>query len=121
MKELSKQICEICGIPYAVFMKHNLTNAAIKTYLNFSRPENFVKLLEIISRKAGVLFCHNGTYFGCSIHYGFDETFEAVEGDLAKNFLNTLLVQHCRNSYYPKLLELDEIKQAIKEANWKYD
>ena len=106
IKELSKQICEICGI---------------ENYVDFGEAENFIKLLGVISRKATVLFSHNGIYFGCSIYYGFDAIFEAVKGSLTKNFLNTLLVQHYKNSYYPKLLELEPIKQSIREAEWKYD
>lgn len=78
---------------------------------------NFVKLLEIVSKKSSVSFCHNGTYYGCSIHYFFDHIFEAVEGTLQHNFLNTLLVQDLRNPCKPKLLE--QIKQAIKNEQWE--
>lgn len=78
---------------------------------------NFVKLLEIVSKKSSVSFCHNGTYYGCSIHYFYKDIFEAVEGTLQRNFLNTLLVQDLRNPCKPKLLE--QIKQAIKNGQWE--
>lgn len=78
---------------------------------------NFVKLLEIVSKKSSVSFCHNGTYYGCSIHYFYKDIFEAVEGTLQHNFLNTLLVQDLRNPCKPKLLE--QIKQAIKNEQWE--
>ncbi len=121
-KELSKQICEICEMePETLTVNRGFTKKEVEAYPDFGEPENFMKLLEIISRKAGVLFCHNGVYFGCSVHYGFDEKFEAIKGNLAKNFLNTLIVQHDKNSYYPKLFELEEIKQVIREAEWKYE
>ena len=118
-KNLSEKICKICGIKPITYHDYELNE--YEAYPDFGEPENFVKLLEIISRKATVLFSHNGVYFGCSIHYGFDEIFEAVKGSLAKNFLNTLTLLPCRNTYYPKLLELEEIKQAIRKAEWKYD
>ncbi len=118
-KLLSEQICEICGIKPKTYQDYELNEYEL--YPDFSEPENFVELLEIISEKATVLFSHNGVYFGCSIHYGFDAIFEAVKGSLAKNFLNTLIRQHYSNSYYPKLLDLEPIKQSIREAEWKYD
>ena len=103
MANLSQQLCEICGI---------------KKTVDFTKPENFVRLLEIVSKKASVSFCHNGTYYGCSIHYFFKDIFEAVEGTLQHNFLNTLLVQDLRNPCKPKLLE--QLKQAIRETEWVY-
>ena len=80
---------------------------------------NFEKLLEIVSKKASVSFCHNGTYYGCSIYYFFKDIFEAVEGTLQHSFLNTLLVQDLRNPCKPKLLE--QIKQTIRAEEWKYE
>ena len=88
-------------------------------YPDFEQPENFVKLLEIVSRRSSVSFCHNGSYFGCSIHYYFKDIFEADKGNIQHNFLNTLLKQDLRNPCKPKLLE--QIKQSIREAEWVYD
>lgn len=48
----------------------------------------------------------------------FKDIFEAVEGTLQHSFLNTLLVQDLRNPCKPSLLE--QIKQAIREADWEY-
>ena len=78
-----------------------------------------MKLLEIVSKKSGVSFCHNGTYFGCSIHYFIADIFEADIGTIPHNFLNTLLKQHLRNPCKPKLLE--QLKQAIRAEVWKYE
>lgn len=136
-KTLSEQLCEICGIkPYNYLVdyagnyepfetldeaekfskKHG--NAPLElNYYDFENPKNFMKLLEIVSKKASVSFCHNGTYYGCSIHYFFKDIFEAVEGTLQHNFLNTLLVQDLRNPCKPKLLE--QIKQDIRQAYWE--
>lgn len=96
-----------------------LTLVVKKVYPDFEQPENFVKLLEIVSKKSSVSFCHNGTYFGCSIHYFISDIFEAIEGTIPHNFLNTLLKQHLRNSCKPKLLE--QLKQAIRETEWVYE
>lgn len=106
-KSLSEQIFEACGV--------NTNKYAYPDFEN--NNNNFVKLLEIVSKKASVSFCHNGTYYGCSIHYFFKDIFEAVEGTLQHSFLNTLLVQDLRNPCKPKLLE--QIKQAIREADWE--
>ena len=123
MTNLSKELCEICGLKYCkekvVINNGQTPNVDIKPfYLDFEQPENFVKLLEIISKKSSVSFCHNGTYFGCSIHYFCTEVFEADIGTIPHNFLNTLLKQHLRNPCKPKLLE--QLKQAIRETEWVY-
>lgn len=143
-KTLSEQICEVCGIePIYHFYDESvdpildeyLTKQEIlKQYVSEQTPfedykkyeiypdfennnNNFMKLLEIVSKKASVSFCHNGIYYGCSIHYFFKDIFEAVEGTLQHNFLNTLLVQDLRNPCKPKLLE--QIKEAIRQADWE--
>lgn len=140
MTNLSKELCEICGIKplYRVEGLETLQTEttlhliqlarknsdfeeidAVPIYPDFEQPENFVKLLEIISKKSSVSFCHNGTYFGCSIHYFCTEVFEADIGTIPHNFLNTLLKQHLRNPCKPKLLE--QLKQAIRETEWVYE
>lgn len=134
-KSLSQQLCEACGIKkkrvpdftcnkckYLIDNEckrgDNPCNHYKYVYPDFeNNNNNFVKLLEIVSKKSSVSFCHNGTYYGCSIHYFFKDIFEAVEGTLQHNFLNTLLVQDLRNPCKPKLLE--QIKQAIKNEQWK--
>ena len=115
-KNLSQQLCELCGIKPEIIEDYDSNEYEI--YPDFeNNNNNFVKLLEIVSKKTSVSFCHNGTYYGCSIHYFFDHIFEAVEGTLQHNFLNTLLVQDLRNPCKPKLLE--QIKQAIKNEQWE--
>ena len=135
-KSLSEKICEECGIKKKRVELYNckgckyLINNECERGDNPCKPpykyvypdfennnNNFVKLLEIVSKKASVSFCHNGTYYGCSIHYFFKDIFEAVEGTLQHSFLNTLLVQDLRNPCKPKLLE--QIKQAIRKAKWE--
>ena len=117
MTNLSKELCEICGIE----AKLDGSNPALSgqpVYPDFEQPENFVKLLEIVSKKSSVSFCHNGTYFGCNIHYFCTEVFEADIGAIPHNFLSTLLKQHLSNPCKPKLLE--QLKQAIRETEWVY-
>lgn len=118
MTNLSKELCEICGIK----PKLDGSNSALSVqpvYPDFEQPTNFVKLLEIVSKKSSVSFCHNGTYFGCSIHYFISDIFEADIGTIPHNFLNALLKQHLRNPCKPKLLE--QLKQAIRAEEWKYE
>ena len=130
MTNISKELCEICGIePKKVEKRCKECNLNMEEcgcfdcckeiYPDFEQPENFVKLLEIVSRRSSVSFCHNGSYFGCSIHYYFKDIFEADKGNIQHNFLNTLLKQDLRNPCKPKLLE--QIKQSIREAEWVYD
>lgn len=114
---LSRQLCEICGIEPKIIEDYDSNEYEI--YPNFEQPENFVKLLEIVSKKSSVSFCHNGTYFGCSIHYFIADIFEADTGTIPHNLLNTLLKQHLRNPCKPKLLE--QLKQSIREAEWDYE
>lgn len=138
MTNLSEELCRICGIKplYKVMLNGIMLDITddkelaecsafknggviVDIYPDFEQPENFVKLLEIISKKSSVSFCHNGTYFGCSIHYFCTEVFEADIGTIPHNFLNTLLKQHLRNPCKPKLLE--QLKQAIRETEWVYE
>ena len=135
-KDLSKKLCELCGIkpkffalmqseenweeiPESVYYKIKDCSTTKIIYPDFTKPENFVRLLEIVSRRSSVSFCHNGSYFGCSIHYYFNEIFEADIGNIQYNFLNTLLKQDLRNPCKPKLLE--QLKQSIREAEWVYE
>ena len=134
-KDLSKQLCELCGIKPKKVKKCRAgeccidfpccegrwgdSSCYIEQTIDFTKPENFVRLLEIVSRRSSVSFCHNGSYFGCSIHYYFNEIFEADIGNIQYNFLNTLLKQDLRNPCKPKLLE--QLKQSIREAEWVYD
>lgn len=140
-KNLSRELCEICGIKpmyrikdinalyneynYDEFCEMRLNKGLLiptgtkAVFPDFTQPENFVKLLEIVSKKAGISFCHNGSYFGCSIHYSFKDIFEADMGTIQHNFLNTLLKQDLRNPCRPTLLEC--IKEAIKSEDWKYE
>lgn len=109
---------EICEDDYTPDTNHRNWKEAEAVYPDFeNNNNNFAKLLEIVSKKSSVSFCHNGTYYGCSIHYFFKDIFEAVEGTLQHNFLNTLLVQDLRNPCKPKLLE--QIKQSIKNEQWE--
>lgn len=117
MTNLSKELCEICGIEPEIIEDYDSNEYEI--YPDFTQAANFVKLLEIVSKKSSVSFCHNGTYFGCSIHYFIADIFEADIGTIPHNFLNTLLKQHLRNPCKPKLLE--QLKETIRETEWVYE
>lgn len=100
--DLSRQLCELCGIEYEktitddpeAFVPYKLT-------LDFTKPENFVRLLELKP-------------------YGARTIFYIVT--------KTVVAQHLtgvynRNDFIFCLKScLDEsIKQAIREAEWVYE
>lgn len=78
MTNLSKELCEICKIPFCEEYVYKL---------DFTKPENFVKLREIVTKLT------------------------------TENFLKSLVMrlEFVTDSYS------DEIKQAIREAEWVYD
>lgn len=143
-KELSKKLCELCGIEPKIryhvkiagtvykiskdnVLKHSgiFKNAGIKVgkvtknYPDFTKPENFVKLLEIVSRIADVSFCPGNDYFRCIISYAYYGCSSVDKYTIQRSFLNNLLKQNLRNPCKPNFLE--QIKQAIREAQWLYD
>ncbi len=102
-KELSKQICEICGL---------------ENYVDFGKAENFVKLLRTVSKKVDVIFSVRNGNFECAIYAGFftDESFE-------NNFLNALvrIIKNDPITYGCNYFTQESIKQSIREAEWKYE
>lgn len=50
MTNLSKELCEVCGIEPKTTEDYNLNE--YKAYPDFEQPENFVKLYEIISKQS---------------------------------------------------------------------
>lgn len=108
-KELSKQICEICGIPFEKSVNLGWTYPKYKySYLDFSEAENFVKLLELKILN------------GCSL-WAFLSLKDAFV-DKRTTFLNLLcsiLSGEVKNFLDENTI--NSIKQAIREAEWKYE
>lgn len=89
-KEISRQICEECGIDLQ---------------LDFSKPENFVKLLELELPSKWTLF-HYFTYEGNygAPRFGFTDR---------SNFLSNLLEYLKDDSEYAY-----EMFQVVSQENW---
>lgn len=126
-KELSKQICEKCGVPphYKYIVKFNKNNSplftvtkdffaignkskykvieVIRIYPQLGLPENFVKLLEL------------KILTGCSL-IGFLILKGVYWGNI-RNFLMSLRVflDNCDKT------TAESIKQSIRKAEWKYE
>lgn len=90
-KDLSKQLCELCGIEYEKHEPVAATNGVVQAYskttLDFTKPENFVKLLELITKQT------------------------------KEQNLETML-NHLKVNIYPYT---EEVKQSIREAEWLYE
>lgn len=88
--DLSKQLCELCGIEYEkqepVAVTDGVVQAYAKTKLDFTKPENFVRLYEITSSTA------------------------------KEGYLNYV----CMRLTYEKSWVKDALAKAIREAEWVY-
>lgn len=88
---LSRQLCELCGIEYEkqepVAATDGVVQAYAKTKLDFTKPENFVRLYEIL----------------------YEQSLE--------DYLKYL----CIRITYEKGWSNEAMKAAIREAEWVYD
>lgn len=117
MTNLSKELCEICGIePKMVEKRCKECDLIIEecgcfdcykeVYPNFEQPENFVKLLEIINKEMSM-----GAFLICNLYYEYSFTIEFLR--LLKIFLNGGLE-------YGECV-INKIKQAIRKTEWIYE
>ena len=103
-KDLSKQLCELCGIE--------------KT-LDFTQPENFVRLLEVLSNymyddDSGISISKNYVSLGDPILLKTDES--EKELNIMQKVLK-LLLDGLNEGF-----ESDKkFKQSIREAEWVYE
>ena len=118
--DLSIQLCELCGIEYEktitddpeAFVPYKLT-------LDFTKPENFVKLLEILSNymyddDRGISITENTVILGDPICLGTDES--EKELNILQKVLK-LLLDGLNEGF-----ESDKkFKQSIREAEWVYE
>lgn len=87
--DLSKQLCELCGI---------------KQTVDFTKPENFVRLFDLP-------IVNNGTRtVGYFVVYEF--TMKTI-----KEFIEGLIIKLERTQFSIT----KEVKQSIREAEWVYD
>lgn len=133
--ELSKQICEICGIKpaykctytgnlcpykYEGNLKPRCPKQAIPKecevrrkidYIDFSKPENFVKLMELnveVELPMGIVDAFLGETITTNVNTRFYDR---------KSFLE-LLISELKDTKDPLM---SRFKQSIREAEWKYD
>lgn len=143
-KELSRQLCELCGIEpkikyFLKFMdveyestKENIIAHAetfktgmlkvtrvVKKYPDFTKPENFVGLLEILSDymyddDKGISFTKNYVVLGNPICLVTDDSEAGL--NIREKVLK-LLIDGLNESF-----ESDKkLKQSIREAEWVYE
>ena len=104
--ELSKQICEICGIePETITVHRGFTKKEVEAYPDFGEPENFVNLLEL------------KVYTTLWALVSKREIFVTTRIDFLKTLY--LILTGAINSIDIDTVNL--IKQAIREAQWKYE
>lgn len=113
MTKLSKELCEICGIPYTITEDncrvYDNDGELCEQYvykLNFEQPENFVKLMEL---KVEGLSAGNLTLMGIlNKEYWLSDRHDYIK----------FLCQY----HFPDLTPYwqDKLKQAIRETEWVY-
>ena len=104
-KNLSRELCEICGIEAKIIEDYDGNEYEI--FPDFTQPENFVKLLELrFTTKRGDIFTVVGALQNARCFIFADR----------KSFLEQLLdyIFTCENFG-------EYIKQAIKSEVWKYE
>ena len=104
MTNLSKELCEVCGINPEIIEDYDSNEYEI--YPDFEQPENFVKLMEL--RVDGL---SGGTL--------------TLMGILNKEYWlsdRQDYIKFLYKYYIPALTPLwqDELKQAIRETEWVY-
>lgn len=102
MTNLSKELCEICGIEPKTIEDYNLNE--YKIYPDFENPENFVKLLEIIHDRMSIV--------GLLMY-------EIDEDSLTRRFLK-LVIKFLSDELGYVETKIDTVKQAIRETEWVY-
>ena len=119
---LSKQLCELCGIEYEktitddkeAFVPYQVT-------LDFTKPENFVRLLNLPTE----IIIKNGRAIPAKNMWWIINMDVKKYGQLAPYycddfFIRLILLLQNENKYYNDEL-INRIKQSIREAEWVYE
>lgn len=119
---LSKELCELCGIEYEktitddpeAFVPYKLT-------LDFTKPENFVRLLNLPTE----IIIKNGRAIPAKNMWWIINMEVKKYGQLAPYycddfFIRLILLLQNENKYYNDEL-INRIKQSIREAEWIYE
>lgn len=105
-KELSKQLCELCGIEgkwieYETETTDGCINLGSKlVYPDFTKPENFVRLLKI----------------GLDIFKEFRLERHSMSMEPEEKLITDCLIR-TSDDFYP----VNKLKQSIREAEWVYE
>ena len=100
MTNLSKELCEVCGIKPEIIEDYNLNE--YKVYPDFEQPENFVKLIESGPFKSIIVMLSSG----------FLVPFANRKEGL-KNLISFLEDKKDKKN-------IEKLKQTIKETEWVY-
>lgn len=115
MTNLSKELCEICGIEPITF---DYELAFRKVYLDFEQAENFVKLQKLLI-EIGMGFDIQLFDYPTKLQIRFcwdDENFTfKIFGDSLEEVFLRFAIQIC------ELDDEGDIKLAIREAEWVYE
>ena len=116
MTNLSKELCEICGIKPKIIEDYDSNEYEI--YPDFEQPTNFVKLQKLLIEMGMGLDIQLFDYpTKLQIRFCWDDenfTFKIYGDSLEEVFLR-FAIQIC------ELDDEGDIKQAIKETEWVYD
>lgn len=108
-KDLSIQLCELCGIErkwikYTTETTDGCVNLGSRlVYPDFTKPENFVRLFDLTLPQKGIPTIAEFV------------TYEHLTITDSKDFLAKLIEMLKDDSY------VADIKQSIREAEWVYD
>ena len=108
-KELSKQLCELCGIErkwikYTTETTDGCVNLGSRlVYPDFTKPENFVRLFDLTLPQKGIPTIAEFV------------TYEYLTITNSKDFLAKLIEMLKNDSY------VADVKKSIREAEWVYE
>ena len=103
MTNLSKELCEICGVEYEKPVCNDEEFCDYKAKLSFEKPENFVRLFDLTLPQKGIPTIAEFV------------TYEHLTITDSKDFLAKLIEMLKDDSY------VADIKQAIRETEWVYE
>lgn len=119
-KELSKQLCELCGIKgKRVKYETETTDGCINLgsrleFPDFSKPENFVKLFQL---QYFIEDCEYGLLEASVVFFAMANYKPEASDWNPKGVIKTI-IKALKDNIHPYT---DGIKKAIREAQWVYD
>ena len=118
-KDLSHELCEICGIKAKIIEDYNGNEYEI--FPDFTQPENFVKLLntntDYITKNTQKILCKSIWWYINSDAKRFGQI---APYEIGTFLITLILILKNKDNLYNQS-EIDKIKQAIKSEAWKYE